>query len=114
MNNKKILNYTRQPISIITPKGVITIPSHGNARCSSTRELVEYLEVEGSRVPINKTMFGSNTKLPIEKDDTIIIVSALTANVLRKTRSDIYVVDEPVRESGRIVGCRALAKIVEY
>jgi len=110
----KILNYTLHDISIITNKGVIQIPRHGTARCSTTRKLIEYLEVEGTRVPVNKTVFGVIAGLPEETEGTILIVSAIAANSLRKTRNDIYVVDEPVRSNGIIVGCKALAKIVEY
>ncbi len=112
---KKILNYTLHDISIITPEGVITVPRHGTARCSTTRNLIEYIEANGAKIPINETTFGSVSGLPKEREDTIIIVSAILANSMRgQGRNDLYAVDEPVREGGRIVGCRALSRLTLY
>ena len=112
---KKILNYTLHPISIITEDGVITVPNHGSARCSTSRKLIEYIEANGAKIPINETTFGAVTGLPEEKEDTIIIVSAILANSMRSTgRKDLYAVDVPVREGGKIVGCRALSRLTKY
>lgn len=112
---KKILNYTLHPITILTDGGAINIPSHGQARCSTSRNLVEYLDFEGAKVRINKTIFGAVVDLPEEREDTVIIVSAIVANVMRsKGRNDLMVVDSPVRERGQIVGCRALSAETIY
>lgn len=110
----KILNYTLHPITILTDQGAVNIDSHGQARCSTRRELVEYIDFEGVKVKINKTIFGE-AGLPPEREDTLIIVSAIVANVMRdKGREDLLVVDSPVREGGRIVGCRALSSETIY
>jgi len=112
---KKILNYTRHPITIITDDGVINIPSHGQARCSTSRKLIEYLECEGARIRINKTVFGSVEGLPEEREDTVIIVSAILANVMRsKGRTDLMVVDSPIRDGNTIMGCAALSAETIY
>lgn len=112
---KKILNYTRHPITIITDEGAIIIPSHGQARCSTSRELIEYIDFEGAKVRVNKTVFGGVEGLPEQKEDTIIIVSAILANVMRKQgRTDLMVVDSPIHEGGKIVGCRALSAETIY
>ena len=111
---KKILNYTLHPITILTDEGAINLPSHGQARCSTNRELIEYLEFEGAKVRINKTIFGE-AGLPVEREDTVIVVSAIVANVMRnKGRKDLMVVDSPVREGHKIVGCRALSAETIY
>lgn len=111
---KKILNYTLHAITILTDDGAINLPSHGQARCSTNRELVEYLDFGGAKVRINKTIFGE-AGLPQERDDTVIVVSAIVANVMRaKGRKDLMVVDSPVREGGQIVGCRALSSETIY
>lgn len=112
--NKKILNYTLHPITILTDQGAINIPSHGQARCSTNRELIEYIDFEGAKVPVNKTIFGT-AGLPEPQEDTVIIVSAIVANVMRdKGRTDLMVVDSPVRDGGKIVGCRALSAVTIY
>ena len=112
---KKILNYTLHPITILTDAGAINVDSHGQARCSTSRELIYYLEFQGARVRINKTVFGGVTGLPQERDDTVIVVSAIVANVMRgKGRKDLMVVDSPVREGNKIVGCRALSAETIY
>ena len=107
---KKILNYTRHLITIITDEGTINIPSHGQARCSTSRQLIEYMECEGARIRINKTVFGAVEGLPEEREDTVIIVSAILANVMRsKGRTDLMVVDSPIRDGDKIMGCAALS-----
>ena len=111
----KILNYTQHPITILTQQGAIQVLRHGTVRSSVVRTLLEYIDVDGAAIPINKTVFGAVPGLPEENKDTIIIVSAIVANVMRLTgRQDLMVVDEPVREGGKIVGCRALCRITEY
>lgn len=112
---RKILNYTLHDITIITESGTIVIPKHGTARCSPLRDLDEWIDLDEIRIPVNKTTFGYVEGLPEPKDDTIIIVSAITANVMREKRNDLYTVDEPVRDgTGKIVGCRALSSVTKY
>ncbi|ARF70806.1 hypothetical protein B7C51_25050 (plasmid) [Paenibacillus larvae subsp. pulvifaciens] len=83
------------------------IPSSGNARVKQKR--VPLGEVNG--IPVCKTAFGEVEGLPEPQDGIVYIVSALTAQAA-KDRNDLYVPDEQVRDSeGRIIGCRALAKI---
>ena len=65
----------------------------------------------GEEVRINKTELGGVVGLPEEKEDTIIIVSAIVGEALRGQRDDIYCVDEPIRVNNRVVGCRSLAKV---
>lgn len=111
----KILNYTHHTITILTEGGAICVPKHGTARCSVTRNSLKEIDMEGAKISINETIFGKVANLPEEKNDTIIIVSAIVANVMTDSgRDDLYTVDEPVRERGIIVGCRALSKTTKY
>lgn len=85
---------------MLEPSGIIP-------RAEQRREQVG--NVDG--IPVNRVFYGNPVGLPEPKTDTIYIVSALTAKAA-PNREDLYIVDDSVRdESGRIIGCRALAQI---
>lgn len=87
-------------LATIEPSGVV-------ARASQTRDRVS--EVNG--IPVNQCSYGAVTGLPDPQDETIYLVSALTAQACRD-RSDVFITDDAVRDdSGRIIGCRAIARI---
>lgn len=106
----RIINLTPHSITFVDDAGntILTIePSGQIARCSVTREKIG--EING--IPINKSRFGKVENLPKPQEDTIYIVSALTAQAVPE-RKDVYITDDAVRdEQGRIIGCRALAQI---
>lgn len=82
-------------------------PSGCCPRCSVKRRNVGYV----NGVPINESVFGEVTDLPLEKEDTIFIVSRVVAEACRD-RKDLYIVDDAVRDdAGRIIGCRAFATV---
>jgi hypothetical protein len=113
--SKKILNYTHHTVTIISQNGRVQIPRNGTARSSTTRKIVDYVDFAGVQVPVNETTFGNVEGLPPERDDTIIIVSGITASALKGKRNDLYMVDEPIRDnSGKIIGCRSLATNTQY
>lgn len=97
------INFLREDNSVlatIEPSGTI-------ARASQTREAVG--EVNG--IVVNQCSYGSVTGLPDPQDGTIYLVSALTAQACPE-RSDVFITDDAVRdENGRIIGCRAIARI---
>jgi len=102
-------------VTLITPNGRVQIPRNGTARSSTTRRIVDYVDFAGVQVPVNETTFGNVEGLPRESDDTIIIVSGITASALKGKRNDLYMVDEPVRDNnGKIIGCRSLATNTQY
>lgn len=97
------INFLREDNSVLTtiePSGTI-------ARASQTREAVG--KVNG--IVVNQCSYGSVTGLPDPQDGTIYLVSALTAQACPE-RSDVFITDDAVRdENGRIIGCRAIARI---
>lgn len=112
----KIVNLTPHELNFM-PEGPdgpqVTIePSGVVARCATTREAVDTVEIDGVEVPINQTSFGALEGLPEPKDDVVYVVSALAAQAAVKAgRTDVFIVDDSVRdEAGRIIGARALAR----
>ena len=87
-------------LSTVEPSGVV-------ARAAQTRDRVS--EVNG--IPVNQCSYGEVTGLPDPQDGTIYLVSALTAQACRN-RDDVFITDDAVRDdAGRIIGCRAIARI---
>lgn len=107
---KKIINLTPHSIVFFDDAGnkVLTVePSGQIARVSVTREKIG--DING--IPVNQTRFGKVENLPEPQEGTIFIVSALTAQAVPE-REDVFITDDAVRdEQGRIIGCRALARI---
>ena len=106
----KLVNLTPHSITFVDAFGnaVLTVePSGLVARCSVVREKIG--EING--IPVNQTRFGKVENLPEPQEGTIFIVSALTAQAVPE-REDVFITDDAVRdEQGRIIGCRALARI---
>ncbi len=99
-----LLNDNNEVIITIEPSGII-------ARAAQTKELVEELCIYGMTIPVYESTFGKVENLPEPEEDTIFVVSALTAQAC-KGRNDIYITDNPVRDDqGRIIGCRSLGRI---
>lgn len=105
----RIINCTPHSISFVDALGNVieeVAPSGIIPRCSTSREVVGFV----NGIPVNKTVFGEVVDLPEKEEDTILIVSRLVAEAAN--REDLYIPDDTVRdESGRIIGCRALAHI---
>lgn len=114
----KLVNLTPHAINLIVPDGnggetlIVVPPSGAVARCAVTRRVAYLIETpEGFKIPVNHTSFGEVEGLPDPEPGVAYIVSTLVAQAARE-RSDIYVVDDTVRdEAGRIVGARALARV---
>lgn len=106
----KIINCTPHAITFLREDNSVlaTIePSGSIARAAQTRERVS--EVNG--IVVNQCSYGAVTGLPDPQDGTIYLVSALTAQACPE-RSDVFITDDAVRDdSGRIIGCRAIARI---
>lgn len=105
----KIVNLTPHDINIIGEIGEVvqTFPASGElARCSVSREQVDAI----NSVPVNRTVFGEVTGLPEQQEGVVYIVSALVAQATK--RDDVLIPDDAVRdEQGRIIGCRAFARV---
>jgi hypothetical protein len=102
----KIINKTPHPVTVA---GYTCEPDAEPARC--TAQTVQVGDLAG--IPLFQTSYGDVYGLPPERDDTVYIVSAITAQAVRGKRRDCYIVAETIRDdTGRIVGCRGLAQIV--
>ncbi len=113
---QKIVNLTPHPLVFADGR---TIESSGVARCSQHDEEVGCF----AGLPIVITKFGGVVDLPDPVEDTVYVVSSITAQSVAdanqyqtdasKLRNDVYVPARPIRdEKGRIVGCGALGRIV--
>ena len=110
---QKIVNLTPHTINFVGQDNAIiaTIPSSGVARATQRREIVDTIMANGVTLPIARCTYGDVQGLPEPMDDTIYIVSAITAQAV-PTRPDVFIVDDSVRdESGRIIGVRGLAHV---
>ena len=103
------VNLTPHTLNIIRDGGedIIIPPSGTVARCAVNRRQIGTID----GVPINATEFGAVEGLPDPAPGTYYIVSALVAQAVRG-REDVLITDDAVRDSsGRIVGCRAFARV---
>lgn len=110
---QKIINLTPHTINFVGQDNAIiaSIPSSGVARATQRREIVDTVMANGITLPIARCTYGDVQGLPEPMDDTIYIVSAITAQAV-PTRADVFIVDDSVRdESGRIIGVRGLAHV---
>lgn len=106
----KMVNLTPHEITFYAEDGatiVGSVPSSGIARAAQFRK--EAGKING--IPVNETKYGEVENLPDPQENTIYIVSVITAQAA-KGRGDLYIVDDAVRDdAGRILGCKALAQI---
>ena len=111
-----IINLTPHPIVVRTDGGDVTIPASGQvARVTSRQELAGHIELDGVKIPVQKTTFGQVEGLPEPQDGTIYIVSGLVMTALAGTRDDVVQPDTSpagaIRDAdGRIVAVRGFQK----
>lgn len=109
----EIINLTPHSINFLGAENrvVLTVPSSGVARAAQRRETIGWVELDGMTLPVTRSKFGAVEGLPAAQDDTIYVVSALTAQAVPE-REDVFIVDDSVRdENGRIIGVRGLAHV---
>lgn len=109
----KIINLTPHAINLMAEDGSIiaTFASQGVARATSSRAAIDTVNINGVSININRTSFGMVENLPEPEADTLYIVSALTAKAA-PDRTDLIAPDDTIRDdTGRIIGCRAFAKL---
>ena len=113
MSTITIRNLTPHLITMVNAEGKVlrTFPSEGIAR--ATQSNIQVGDLDG--IPVMETSFGKTIDLPEFQEDTFLIVSVITANAAKangRTTCDLLLTTDTVRdESGRIVGCRAFARI---
>ncbi|MBY6274192.1 MAG: hypothetical protein CW346_18740 [Bacillaceae bacterium] len=106
-----VCNLTPHEVVVMDRAGETVIcrfpPSGTVARCTSQREVIGSI----NNIPINRTTFGAVSGLPDPEPGVYYIVSALVAQALPE-REDLLIPDDTVRdEAGRIIGCRAFARV---
>lgn len=112
----KLVNLTAHEIVLVGADGqpALVLPPSGNlARCSTTREVVTKVAVDGHAIPVTRTTLGELTGLPDPTEGVGYVVSLVAATAAAKAGrvADVFVPDDSVRdEKGRIIGCRALAR----
>lgn len=128
-----LVNLTPHAITLIAGEQQVTVPPvpAGPARCTTQREQVGSIVVDGVTFPVNRTRFGKITGLPARVahcDDTqcrvdtlvsggrcphapVYLVSAIVAQAA-PDRDDLVIVDDTVRnDAGQVVGARAVARV---
>lgn len=107
-------NFTPHDVNIVRGDETLTIPSAcgiDRPGCSETREVVQKIQVDGLDVPVNRTVLGEVEGLPEPEEGTLYIVSRVVAEAA-SGRDDLIIPDDTIRdEAGRIVGCRAFARV---
>jgi len=90
---------------------VAVFPSDGVARASQHDVLVD----EINSIPVVKTEFGEVLGLPEPTEGTVFIVSRITVEAAQaqgRSTDDLLTTSGAVRDDqGRIVGCRAFARL---
>ena len=105
----RIVNLTPHAVTVLREnEEPIEYPPSGTvARCATQRRVIGSL----NGIPINQTEFGEVSGLPAPAPGVYYLVSALVAQALPQ-REDLLIPDDVVRdEAGRIIGCRAFARV---
>jgi hypothetical protein len=133
----KILNLTPHPVVVLRddPEGEITgftgvgpaakegrftvvaeyKPAGPVARAAQRDEQVGELEINGTKVPLIRTVFGEPTDLPEPSEGVYLIVSVITAQAAKaagRPTDDLLITSDPVRDAnGKFIGVRKFALI---
>lgn len=111
--NINVVNCTPHDVNLITSSGNIVVFERSGIipRLSEQQQKINSVTVNGIEINIVKKSFLEPEGLPGPQENTIFIVSALVAGAC-KNRDDLVIPNDIVRdETGRIVGCKNLAKI---
>ena len=110
---KTIINLTPHEIILYNEDGTNVLerfPSMGTARASVVAEPVS---VDGCPYPVTRNSYGDPIGLPEKTDDTLYIVSLITAQAAimsGRGNEDLLLTSDLVRdEEGRIIGCKAFS-----
>jgi hypothetical protein len=105
-----LVNLTDHELCLIDPETgrQVVLPSAGRARVSSFNDVQEYVELEGVRIPIVQVVERTLYQLPEPEEGTLYIVSGLVAATAH--RSDVVSPARLKRDSGRVIGARALLR----
>ena len=103
-----VLNDGEKPVLTIEPEKQI-------ARVSSKTIYTDPIEINGVSIPQSKIVFGEIEGLSNLEEDTLYIVSAITANAFKAHGHDttqLRLVADTIRnDQGQIVGALSLAEV---
>ena len=101
----KMINLTPHEVILVGVK----IPASGQqARVATTRQQTGTIDVDGTTVPIYRTVLGQVTGLPPVNDGIGYIVSAMVRDAAPERR-DVYSPADLQRDSaGAVIGCGSL------
>lgn len=108
-----IKNLTPHAVTIVAADGTVdrTIPSDGVARAAQMMKPAGAID----GITLVDMVYGEPVDLPDPQDGMFLIVSALTAQAAKaagRPTDDLLLPADAVRdEAGRIIGCRALARV---
>jgi len=105
----KLVNLTGHDVTLIRANETEVVGADGFLRVfsdSTTVGSISYGRVEIPLIDIRE----QEVEVPAELERTLYIVSGIVA--AKAKRADFVTPARVVRESGRIVGCRALARII--
>ena len=108
---KILVNTTPHSVNIMLRDEIIVIPAAKQPL--RLKEKTEFIGIAGS-VPLFLKEFIPDDSLPPEDEDgeILYIVPALIAQLFRKTRRDLVVPHDFIRDDkGNIIGCQGLAFI---
>ena len=106
----KIINCTPHPVNIININGDVAFSIQPSGIVP--RAHVTSVQVGGvNGIPVVRSRFGEIVGSPDPQEDTVFVVSMLTAQA-DKSRSDFVIPNNVVRDdSGAIIGCRSFATV---
>ena len=104
-NFMNIINLTPHEVILVGVK----IPACGSqARVATTRQQTGTIDIDGTTVPIYRTILGTVTGLPEAADGVGYIVSAMVRSAAPERR-DLYSPADLQRDSsGAVIGCESL------
>jgi len=109
----KIRNLTPHTVHIVDSEGNLrkSFESEGIARATQSETVIG----EVDSIELVTMSFGSPVDLPDPVEDTLLIVSVITANAAKacgRGADDLVITADPVRDTeGHIIGCIRLAKV---
>ncbi|WP_182543024.1 hypothetical protein [Halosaccharopolyspora lacisalsi] len=106
-------NLTPYQLDMVTQHGTVTLPPTEQApRITETTGEAEAVTVGGTAVPVLHAAQGEVADLPDPEPGVLLVVSRFVA-ALFPDRDDLLVPVDEVRDgTGRITGCRSLARLV--
>lgn len=114
----RLVNLTPHTFVLLTSEGErVEIPPSGTVcRAEEIVKVIGHIDVNGvGRIPIRRVEYGAPVGLPDPEPGVGYLVSVIAAQAIRRHcphRTDVFVSSDPVRdETGRIIGCRALAVV---